>query len=926
MMCRKWPLAAVVLGSLGALPAFSQNPAQEPLAWPEVTRDCKPWAINWWLGSAVDKENLAKELERYRASGLGGIHIVPIYGAKGAEARYIDYLSPKWLEMLKFAVEEAERKDMGVDMTTGTGWCFGGPAISQETAIESLSTAVIEPPADGSLKNSLKGLTPVALVARAPDGRTVSVLDRLRGDGTLDWKPEGTGWKLGLVAKKCAGTRVKRASPGSEGFMLNPLYAQAMRDYLAPFTKAFDAPGTAKPHAMYHDSFEYYGAGWSPDFLTEFEARRGYRLQDQAALFAGLGDSQQVARVKSDYRETVSDLIIDSVFPLWKNWCRERGILTRIQAHGAPANLLDFYALADIPETEMFGRGDRDPLRSGFGPRFQDGDREPLVSKLASSAAHLTGRRLVSSETCTWMANHFCETLEETKCFVDLMLVSGINHVYYHGTCYSPDDAAWPGWLFYAATEMNPRNPIWRDTPTLNAYIARCQSVLQSGSPDNDILLYWPLHDSWNNPEGLLEWHTVHYREWLLDRPVGRAARTLWNAGYSFDFVSDRLLAGVRAEGGRLVSAEAKYAAVVVPPADVLPVETMRKLVALAREGATVIFADKLPQDVPGFGKLEERRAAFRPLLAELRFTEGQGLREARVGTGRALCGELRKTLEAAAVARETLADNEGTLFIRRRHAAGRHYFIANQSTNTLDRDVTLAVPAQAAAVMDPMTGACEPAAIRPAAGGTSLRLRLEPGHSVLLKTFDARALAETGSPVLFQKPGPVEGEIAGPWQVSFLEGGPVLPKPFTQERAGSWAHRGDPDAERFGGTAVYRTTFDLPAGQAAGAPLFLDLGRVCHSARVSLNGRVLGCLIMAPYRMPVPSGILLATGNRLEVEVTNLGANRIRDLDLRKVEWRIFNDINFIGIGGKKFDASTWPVMESGLLGPVRLLRTGAK
>jgi hypothetical protein len=105
------------------------------------------------------------------------------------------------------------------------------------------------------------------------------------------------------------------------------------------------------------------------------------------------------------------------------------------------------------------------------------------------------------------------------------------------------------------------------------------------------------------------------------------------------------------------------------------------------------------------------------------------------------------------------------------------------------------------------------------------------------------------------------------------------------------------------------------------GASLFLDLGVVKHSARVTLNGQALGTLIMAPYRIEIPQGVLKAKGNVLEVEVTNLSANRIRDLDRRKVNWKIFHEINFVNINYKPFDASNWPVFESGLLGPVRVI-----
>ena len=232
------------------------------------------------------------------------------------------------------------------------------------------------------------------------------------------------------------------------------------------------SPGVPKPIHLYHDSYEYFTSGWTPALFDAFRAKRGYDLRDHLAELAGVGDREAVCRVKCDYRETLSDLIIEDVFPRWTAWCRARGIRTRNEAHGAPANLLDFYALADVPETEMFGKG----------------DRNILISKFASSAAHVTGKKLVSSESCTWIDEHFNETLAETKVFLDRLFLAGVNHVFFHGFCYSPVDAVWPGWCFYASLEMNPRNPFWRDVPTLAAYITRCQSIFQTWTPDEDVL------------------------------------------------------------------------------------------------------------------------------------------------------------------------------------------------------------------------------------------------------------------------------------------------------------------------------------------------------------------------------------------------------------------------------------------------------
>ena len=509
----------------------------DPLSWPPITRENRPWAYNWWPGSAVDRTNLAREFQRYHDAGLGGVHIIPIYGAIGAESRYLEFLSPAWMEMLRDAVEVGARLDLGVDMTTGTGWCFGGPQVSKAQGGWKMQTQVVDLPAGAQPTNRFDRAAVQALTARAEDGQSLDLRPQLDQAGQVDWKKSEKNWKVYALIASSGGPNVKRAAPGGAGPMLNPLDPEAMSHYLERFTDAFARQAEGRPRSMYHDSYEYNTA-WAPDFLREFAQRRGYRLQDFLPDFCNSNrTSPPTARLWSDYRETVSDLMVEAVFPLWTQWSRQHGFLTRYQAHGSPANLLDLYALADIPETEMFGRGKRDPLRSAFDTPFSAGDRNLFISKFASSAAHVTGRRLVAAETGTWMAEHFCETLEELKCLVDLLLLAGVNHVFYHGCCYSPEDAAWPGWLFYAATEMNPRNAIWRDVPTLNTYVARCQAFLQSGQSDNEVLLYWPIHDLWQTAPGNLVPCSVHTPGWFDDQPIGQTARWLWNHGYGFDFI-----------------------------------------------------------------------------------------------------------------------------------------------------------------------------------------------------------------------------------------------------------------------------------------------------------------------------------------------------------------------------------------------------
>ena len=79
------------------------------------------------MGSAVNRDELQRHVQTYAQAGLGGMHIIPIYGAEGAEDRYAPFLSPQWMDMLDAAVQTAGAAGLGIDMTPGTGWPYGGP-------------------------------------------------------------------------------------------------------------------------------------------------------------------------------------------------------------------------------------------------------------------------------------------------------------------------------------------------------------------------------------------------------------------------------------------------------------------------------------------------------------------------------------------------------------------------------------------------------------------------------------------------------------------------------------------------------------------------------------------------------------------------------------------------------------------------------
>jgi len=850
------PVQSLLL-TLALLPAAASLCAAAP-AWPAVQRETKPWTRWWWLGSAVDKANLTRELEAIAAAGFGGVEITPIYGAKGYEDRFLPFLSPPYLEMLAYTGTEARRLGLGVDMATGTGWPFGGPQVTA---------------ADAELK-----------LAFGPDGAIAPVPTRFK---------------------------VKRSAPGGEGWVLNPYSALALTHYLEPFTSALATlpPGTLR--GQFHDSFEYQ-ATWANEVPAKFQELHGYDLREHAAKLAGQGDPDTVARIKADYRTTLGALHLDYI-RAWVAWTRARGEVARNQAHGSPGNLLDLYGAADIPETEIFGSIPfpipgfrRDPAEIGRP------GHPPIIHHFAASAAHVLGKRYASSETFTWLREHFHVAPSEMKPELDAIFLAGINHVFYHGDAYSPEDAPWPGWLFYASSQINTRNPLWRDIGSgLNAYITRAQSLLQAGHPDNDLLVYWPADDLWHNPEGQMLQLTVH-ASWLEASATGVLMQQLTAAGFAFDLISDEQLAVTEAVDGQLQTPGGTYRLIVVPRTEHMSASTLRRLVTLARAGATVFFVDAVPADVPGFGRLEARRQEFKAELARLQLA----IHDTASFPGKhgsVFVAPLSALLGKNSALREPMADF-GLKFIRRKLDDGHAYFIANQTAQPFTSWLPLTRPAPQALRLDPLTGDSSSLPVRQHNARAEVFLQLEPGESLFVRTQHATASA---SPALPLQPAGATVVLDGEWRVAATTGGPELPPAFSQRGFGSWATQGN-EWERFGGTARYETEFTLPAGAKADDWL-LDLGDVRETARVFVNGREHGLVWALPMRTNI--GRWLKPGkNTLALEVTNLAANRIRDLDRRGEEWKKFHEINFVNIFYKSFDASTWPLQPSGLLGPVTL------
>ncbi|MCX7011408.1 MAG: glycosyl hydrolase [Candidatus Sumerlaeota bacterium] len=867
----------VVRAAAAAAPFHSQSngPAfqVEMDEWPTLVSENYPGAIWWVPGNALDRENIDWNLARLRDSGIRTVTVVPIPAVKGWEGHSLEFLFPEYMEMLDYLVETAGRMQMIVHMSTCTGWNFGGPDL--------------------------------------PVDATEALVDYDAKANQLIVRP--TGREIG------------NAAPGGEGPWLNPLSPSAMRLYLQRFTKAF-AGYDHLPAAQYHDSYEYKSQ-WSPELPGEFRRLRGYDLESHLSDLFGpasdaarkpgkdkrgkpskavesTGDLETIARVKYDYRATLNQLHLEYI-RTWVEWAHAQGMTTRNQAHGAPANLLDLYALSDMPETESYRAADFAIRGFQAAPEWAIPSTVDFrVLKMASSAANVAkpvGEQRVSAEACTWLREHYHTALHQCKPELDRFFLAGVNRLFFHGVCYSPKDAPWPGWSFTATTRFDWHNTIWRDLPVLSDYVARCQSFLQQGRADNDILLYWPIHDDWSDPQGLERKNSCYRCEWLTDMPLGRVSAALLNRGYAFDYISDAMLQSLSVSKGGIQAPGGEYRAIVVPSCRFMPVETMRRLAELAESGATVLFEEQFPADVPGLANLESRRQALR---AECQRAAAMGARAVK---------DIVQELESGGIRREALVDR-GLQYVRRRVRDETCYFIVNQSAEDYDGWLPLSGALTGALRCDPMTGRCGTMAARPHPGGKEVYLQLASGESAIVRLGSGSSKAKPW-PDLEMSGEPAQ--LSGDWRIEFIEGGPELPAPYTSAHLGSWTQSPDRRAEAFSGAARYSLNFTLPERSAD--EWLLDLGDVREAARVELNGKDAGTLISLPFR--VRAGDYLKPGtNALRIEATNLAANRLRDMD-RKGARPIGQDGARSLLGRKPLDASNWPVADSGLLGPVRLI-----
>ncbi len=210
----------------------TQQTKVDDLSWPEVKPENKPGTYWWWMGSAVDKENLTYNLESLAGAGIGNVHIIPIYGVEGEEKRYIDFLNASWMNMLEYTVDEANRLNMNVDMSTTTGWPFGGSHVAPADAAKKIELKKITLSQGEIINEKFEPQKVKTIMAYSDNRELIDLMDKLDSTGTFNWIAPKGKWNIYILIQEGTGQKVKRAAPGNIGLVLDPFSPQALKNYL----------------------------------------------------------------------------------------------------------------------------------------------------------------------------------------------------------------------------------------------------------------------------------------------------------------------------------------------------------------------------------------------------------------------------------------------------------------------------------------------------------------------------------------------------------------------------------------------------------------------------------------------------------------------------------------------------------------------
>jgi hypothetical protein len=486
---------------------------EAPAPSPYFRGGSKPYTRWWWLAGPFGREAIRYQLEWLRDHGFGGVELAWLWPSWQDHAQPgIEWLGTEWSELVAFTKEQADRLGLGCDFTFGSSWPFGGSVVRPED-----SSRTFDGPSRQRLHGSWEG----------PDS------DPLR--------------------------------------ILNHLSRGALRRYAEALIPAFAGGLRGSTSALFCDSLELDTRRlWDRTLWDRFAERFGYRLE---GLEGRIDDDPDL---RYDHRTAIAEAILREFYEEFAAICCEHGAVSRVQCHGAPADLLSAYAAVDIPESEAIL----------FDPPF---------SRIAASAAALAGKPVVSGETFTCLYGFARrgnlepyrywrrEQVADLKLLADALFAQGVNQVVWHGMPFNG-----PGGRneFYASVHVSPDAVFAPELPAFNGYLERVSALMRLGRVESRLAIYLPnednrrldrIPDEERTPGAVYRWEMRHV-------VVPREAE-----GYAPLWVSEAFLHRAEVRDGRLCIGPCAFPALAID-VEWLGGTALGEVVCLADAGLRVIL------------------------------------------------------------------------------------------------------------------------------------------------------------------------------------------------------------------------------------------------------------------------------------------------------------------------------------------------
>lgn len=895
----------------------------------------KPFVRWWWNGLRIIKPEIERELEQLKNLGIGGVEINALRLPETADPMHykeIEWLSSEWMELIQFTLKEAKKRNIICDIIVGAGWPFGGEFVEREdqTVLMALGTKNIKgpqtfeiskkeleesvnPPIGFKYHSPTKELRSLRLVpARLQNLKQVENFDEeVQKDSFTIRVPEGDHVLYYLV-KITGFMAVIHGVKGADGPIINHYKKSSVRGYLNRMSDAFkNIPGGLGENfrSIFVDSLELEGANWNDDFFEEFEKRRHYSLETflPFILFktgkmgkaldekygADFDESllQTLSRVRYDFEITKMEIFQERFLQTFTDWCISNKVKSRVQAYGQEIHPLDASMQIDIPECETWIGASigEEPLEFDF----RNGRGYCMVNKFVSSAARLSGKKLVSCEEITNTSLVFNASLERIKVTGDQSNLSGVTHSILHGFNYSPPDAPFPGWIRYG-TYFNERNPLWPYFSKWIEYKSRLSAVFQRCTLMSDVAVFHPLADLWSK-YGL-------QRDPWPDHAYPSYVHNIWEAihqcGNGCDYISDQIIQDADFSNGNIKYNDRIYSTLLVIEAERMLPETAAALKKYAISGGRLIFIGRTPDKIPGFYNHELLDKEVEKIINETN-SQKNVASFPRPEKEKGLISWFQRIQQQFNIPKY-IEFSKSTTSVSQVYYQYKEidiFFISNSNTSSSAAFIaTFNVrPGRIAWLWDPETG--KRSIYKTEGPFNKLNIRLGPAQSVMI-VFDKRKNATEFNPS--PKENPIKKKVSDLWKLDLQY---VNGERKTIDNFELRDFKGDPILEKFGGTAIYETSFEI--NSEAGYN-FLNLGVVKGVSEVLLNGKNLGVRWYGEHIFPI-DGAIKNGRNTLQIKLSTPLGNFMHSIPENKdtIKW----------IKGRK-----QPLYPMGVMGPVLL------